>query len=308
MNLNHLAIFYAVAQEGGFTKGAHRLRISQPAVSKEIQELESRVGIALIDRSNRLFRLTGAGELLASYARRIFAIEEEAEHALAEMQGLRSGRLSVGASTTIGNYLLPRLLGVYRGLYPQIELNLEIANTDAVRRRLVEHGLQIGLVEGLVEDSDLEATEFMQDEMVVIVPPDHALLDEHVVMVEELVRQPMVLREEGSGARVLFERVLASRKLSIKPIMTLGNSEAIKQAVSAGIGLGIVSDLAVATEVACGRLAVLPIADMTIRRPLWVLHTRDRHHEPAIEAFLKLLKEHFGTPPRKTGRQVPSHM
>ena len=295
MNLNHLAVFYAVAQEGGFTKGARRLRISQPAVSKEIQELENRIG-------------TSAGQLLASYARRIFALEEEAEHALAELQGLRRGRLSVGASTTIGNYVLPRLLGIYRTLYPQIELNLEIANTNLVQQHVMEHGLQIGLVEGLGEDSDLETTEFMKDELVVIAPPEHPLLDEPVVMAEELCQQPMVLREEGSRTRQLIERVLASKNLVLKPIMSLGNSEAIKQAVASGIGLGIVSNLTVSIEVASKRLAILPIADLTIQRPLRLIYVRDRHHEPTIVAFLKLLKEHLAEPPKKTGRRVPSNL
>ncbi|MCL5269873.1 MAG: LysR family transcriptional regulator [bacterium] len=308
MNLSHLAIFYAVACEGGFTKGARRLRLSQPAVSKEIQALENRIGVALIDRSNRHFRLTSAGELLSSYARRIFALEEEAEHALAEMQGLRRGRLAIGASTTIGNYLLPRLLGIYRGLYPHIELNLEIANTSLVQQRLFEHALQIGLVEGLASNTELQATQFARDELVVIAAPDHPLLDEHVVMAEELCKYPMVLREEGSGTRVLIDRALAAKNMVLKPVMTLGNSEAIKQAVAAGIGLGIVSDLTVSVEVNCGRVAILPIADLTIERPLHLLHTPDRNREPTVAAFLKLLKEHFGRRPKKTGRCVQNKL
>jgi DNA-binding transcriptional LysR family regulator len=294
MNLNHLAVFYAVTQESGFTKGARRLRISQPAVSKEVQELEARIGIPLVDRSNRVFRLTQAGELLAAYARRIFALEAEAERALEEMQGLRRGHLSIGASTTIGVYLLPSLYGQYRDLYPHIELNLEISNTQQVRQGLIDHVLQIGLVEGLVSNGDLEARPFTEDELVVIAPPNHPLLAQPKVTAAELSRQPLIFREQGSGTRVLIERALACKDVTVKPIMSLGNSEAIKQAVASGIGLGLVSDLTISAELAAGRLAVLGICDLKIRRPLHLIHTHDRHHEPATVAFLKLLKSRFG--------------
>ncbi|HBF33595.1 TPA: LysR family transcriptional regulator, partial [Candidatus Sumerlaeota bacterium] len=129
MNLNHLAVFHAVAQEGGFSRGAERLRITQPAVSKQVRELENWVGMPLVDRSQKRLALTQAGELLDSYAHRIFTLESEAERALNELQGLRRGRLAVGASTTIGIYLLPTLFGLYRNLHPDIDLDLEIGNT-----------------------------------------------------------------------------------------------------------------------------------------------------------------------------------
>ncbi|HEX2972434.1 MAG TPA: LysR family transcriptional regulator [Tepidisphaeraceae bacterium] len=303
MNLNHLAIFHAVAQEGGFSKGAGRLRISQPAVSKQIRELEDRIGLPLVDRSQKGFGLTEAGELLSSYARRIFALEAEAEHALEEMQGLRRGRLAVGASTTIGIYLLPTLFGLYRNLHPNIELNLEIANTDQIQQRLIEHSLQIGLTEGLADNGELEATVLMEDELMVIAPPNHSLLSRSQIAAKELCKQPLIFREQGSGTRVVIERILARKGLFVKPIMSLGSTEAIKRAVAAGIGLGIVSRLTIQFELAAKRLAIVPLADLTFQRPLHLLRPRGQQPEPAAAAFLALLREQLPLQSRRAKRE-----
>lgn len=301
MNLNHLAIFHAVAQAGGFSKGAAQLRISQPAVSKQLRELESSLGLPLVDRSQKSFGLTEAGTLLNDYAQRVFALEAEAERALAELQGLRRGRLAVGASTTIGIYLLPRLFGVYQKLHPNIELDLEIANTDQIQRRLVDRSLQIGMTEGLAENPELDAMVFMEDELVAIVPPRHPLLSQSQVTARELCKQPLIFREQGSGTRVVIERILARKGLYVKPMMSLGSTEAIKRAVASGIGLGIVSRLTIVNEVTAGQLVILPIADVTFRRPLHLLRARGRQPEPSVSAFLDLLgKESLHFKRRKT--------
>jgi len=170
MNLNHLAIFHAVAQEQSISAGAERLCISQPAVSKQLQEFERTLGAPLFDRLPRGVRLTEAGRLLETYAKRLFALESEAETALSELRGLEKGRLVIGASMTIGGYLLPRIVVEFNQRYPGIQVFVEIANTEDIQQRVLDSELDIGLTEGLLEHPELDASVFYEDEMVVIAP------------------------------------------------------------------------------------------------------------------------------------------
>jgi len=291
MNLNHLAIFHAVAETRGISLGAQRLHISQPAVSKQIQELERSLGTKLFDRVPRGVRLTESGELLAIYARRLFALEAEAETALAELRGLERGKLAIGASLTIGGYLLPEVLARFHQRYPGIELAVEIANTEEIQTRLLDSMLDIGLTEGFMEHPELEVSEFYQDEMVVIVPPGHSLLRESHVTPERLCEEPFLMREEGSGTRAVVERAFAEQSLTPRAVMSLGSIEAIKRAVAAGIGVAVVSTLTVTLEVKTGTLAILRVKDMKVRRPLHVLRLRGRHMTRATQAFREALGE-----------------
>ncbi|MEO7716980.1 MAG: LysR family transcriptional regulator [Capsulimonas sp.] len=286
MNINHLAIFHAVAQEGGIGRGAERLHISQPAVSKQLQELERSLGTPLFDRLPRGVRLTGAGVILADYARRLFALEAEAEEALADLRGLERGTLAVGASMTIGSYLLPEVLARFHRRYPGVALSLEIANTEDIQQRLLDGALDLGLTEGFAEEADLEAAVFAQDAMVVIAPPNHPIRAEGPVLAERLCREPFVVREEGSGTRAVIARAFAERGLTIRPAMSLGNIEAIKRAVAAGVGLAVVSSLTIALELETHRVAVVPVSDFAFTRPLHLLTRRGRHQSRAAKALV----------------------
>lgn len=291
MNLHHLAVFHAVACEGSVSRGAGRLLVSQPAVSKQIKDLERSLGVQLLDRLPKGIRLTQAGTLLAEYARRIFALESEAATALAEMQGLKRGRLAVGASTTIGIYLLPEVCAQFRHRYPGVDLHVEIGNTEDIQRQLVQNNLDVALTEGFVEAEELDAEVFFMDELVAIAPADHALVKAGSVRAECLCREPFILREPGSGTRAVVERALAKKKLAIKPVMSLGSTEAIKRAVASGVGVAIVSRLTINLELEVKRLAVVPLANLRIARPLHLLRLRGKHETQATKAFLQLLQE-----------------
>ena len=291
MNLNHLAIFHAVAGEGNISRGAERLFISQPAVSKQLAELERHLGTRLFDRLPKGVRLTEAGTLLQAYSSRLFAVEAEAERALAEMQGLQRGRLAIGASTTIGDYLLPSILVRFYARYPGIEIVLEIANTEVIQQKLLAGTLDLGLTEGFVEAEELEATVFLEDALVVIAAPDHPLVNQCPVTLERLCWEPFVLRELGSGTRAVVERVLNERGFVRHTALSLGSTEAVKRAVAAGAGVAIVSRLSIANEEEKGHLVVIPISDLAIRRPLHRLQVRGRYEGQAVGAFLKNLAE-----------------
>jgi DNA-binding transcriptional LysR family regulator len=291
MNLNHLAIFHAVAQAGSMTLGAERLDISQPAVSKQVQELERALGVYLFDRIGRRVRLSRAGEVLADYARRLFALAHEAEEAMADVRAVRRGRLVIGASTTIGSYLLPAVVAEFWRRYPNVELLVEVENTEQVHRRLVGRELDVGLTEGCVEDEELDPEVFHRDELVVIAASGHPLAGLPRVSVGAVRQEPFLLREPGSGTREVEERALARLKLPVRVVMALGSTEAIKRVVAEGVALAIVSRLAVRAECAAGTLAVLPVAGLRIDRPLYLVRRKGRRDSPALQTFCGVLRE-----------------
>jgi DNA-binding transcriptional LysR family regulator len=296
MNLNHLAVFHAVAQAGSMTRGAERLDVSQPAVSKQVRELERALGVHLFDRIGRRVHLSQAGEALADYARRLFALADEAEKALADVRAAGRGRLAIGASQTVGTYLLPGVLAEFWRRHPRVELLVQVANTEQVHRRLAGLELDVGLTEGFVEEEELEAEVFHRDELVVIAAPTHRLAGQARVPLSAVREEPFVLREPGSGTRAVEERALARLKLPVRAVMELGSTEALKRVVAEGVGLALVSRLAVAAELAAGALAVLPVAGLRIERPLHLVRRKGRRDGPALQAFCAVLRERAAAP------------
>ncbi len=297
MNRNHLALFNAVAQAGGITRGARRARVSQPAVSKQIKELEGALNVRLLERLPRGTRLTQAGNILAGYAERLAALESEAARAIEEFRGLKRGRLSIGASTTIAAYLLPPLLGKFHQRHPQVELQLEIANTQDIHKLLRSGTVEIALTEGVGHAAGLDSEIFHQDKLVAIAPPTHPLLKKRRVTARELCREPLVLREQGSGTRAVLEHALAKRDLSVKPVLSLFSTEAIKQSVIAGLGIAIISRLAIALELKLGLLAIIPVTDLLIQRPLHLQKLHGMTPSPAVAQFLTMLASPEFQPP-----------
>lgn len=291
MNLNQLRVFAAVAANQSITRAARQLTISQPAVSKQLAELEEALGVVLFDRLPRGMRLTEAGELLEQHVVRILAEEEAAEAGLAALRGLARGRLRVGASTTIGSYLAPSMLGELHRLHPTIKLELVIGNTTAIHDALVEHRLDVGLTEGFVGNEQLEAEVIGSDELVVIVSPTHALRRRAPLAAADLASAPYLTREVGSGSRDVVDAALAELGVTVKPELSLGSTEALKNAVAAGLGYAIVSRLAVELELRFGVLTVLEVAQLRIERPLHLVQLRGRTPSRAVTRFVELLRK-----------------
>jgi DNA-binding transcriptional LysR family regulator len=291
MNLRHLAVFYAVAETGSLSKAAERLYITQPAVSRQLKALEDALGLALLDREPRGVRLTEAGQILSDYASRIFALSMRASASMEEISSLKAGRLSLGASTTIGNYLLPQVLAQFRTLYPGMDIRLEICNTECVQRLLLEDRIDMGFTEGFVEHQELDEHIFMHDELAIIAPPGHPLASEDCCAdIPTLCKQTWVMREPGSGTQAVLESILRSHGCS-EPhsVFTLGSTEAVKGAVLAGAGIAGVSYLTVINEISAGTLVRVPCPDVVFQRPLHQLRHRNRHTSPVIDVFLDML-------------------
>jgi DNA-binding transcriptional LysR family regulator len=292
-NLNQLRIFSEISKAGNITRAAERLKLSQPAVSKQLVELEQSVGMALFDRLPRGVRLTAAGEILRDHAARIFATEIAAEQELAELAGLSRGRLSVGASTTIGSYLVPRLFGEFHRAHPQIQLELEIANTAAIQDAVLDNRVDLGLTEGFVASDALDVEIVHRDEMVAIAAKGHPLLLRAPLPARALADTAFILREKGSGTRDVIEAALAEAGVAVEPTMSLGSTEAVKNAVAAGLGVAIVSRLAVELELGAGHLALLELSDLRIRRALHLVRLRSKRTFPAVDAFVRVLRRAF---------------
>lgn len=292
LNLNHLRVFRAVCETNSITHAARRLHISQPAASKQLTELEAHVGVELVERLSRGVRLTAAGEVLGRHARRLFQEEEAAEAALEALLGLELGQLSVAASTTIGSYIVPSVFGELHAAHPNVKLQLEIGNAAQVESLVLEGQLDLGLSEGRVSSEHLHVEVFAHDEMVLIAAPSHPLAGhaENPISAELLRGQPFILRERGSGTREVVEEALERHGLPIAPVMSLGSTEAVKNAVAMGLGVALVSSLTLELELSSGRLRRIPVADWSIRRALHLVTLEGKPPSPAAAEFLRLLR------------------
>lgn len=305
MNIRHLAIFRAVADSGSISRAADRIHISQPAISKQLSEFEARQGVILFDRFPRGMRLTEAGRRLKGYADQIFLLESEAERALEALQGLHAGSLRIGASTTIGNYLLPEAFAAFHKRYPDVALDLEVGNTQLVQARVRSGELDIGFTEGLVDMPGLETDVFFTDKLIPVAAANHPLLNDGTVTVAQLCRQSMLVRESGSGTLAVMEAALARHGTSPRIAMALGSTEAIKRALAFADHVAVISWLAVRTELRSGALRRIPVDELDIERPLHQLHLRHRHRTPAVSTFLTLLHAHVRRFAQRQGGELP---
>lgn len=290
INLNALRVFLAVVEQGGFTRAGAALNLSQPAVSKAVRSLERSIGMPLIERGPRSVRPTEAGQALLERARELFAVERTAEEELRALSGLERGVLRIGASTTIATWLLPPMLGAFQLQHPGIALRVTSGNTRRVARALAQRRLDVALVEGPVDDSRFEVEPWRDDELVIIAPPDHPLTrTTRRVSLAAIGREPFVMREEGSGTRDVAAAAFDAVGLTPPIALTLDSTEAVKQAVAAGLGLAAVSRAAAADQLALGRLKELRVTGLALPRQLSILRLAGRRPSAPARAFEQVL-------------------
>jgi DNA-binding transcriptional LysR family regulator len=299
LNLNHLAAFRAVADAGSISRGAERLLVSQPAVSKQIKELERAVGVTLLERRPKGVVLTRPGEVLADYARRIFDLAEQAEAAVGDVGALRRGTLRIGASPTIGTYLLPAVLVHFRRRFPGLRTEIEVGSARLLRERLEEDQLDFALAGEPITSPLLESRTFANDPLVAIAHPRHPLARRRLVTLVELLREPLVVVETDAFARRVLESLVPNGAPPPAAALTLDSTEAVKRAVAAGLGVAIVSRLAIETELGAKTLRALPVRKLTATRPLHHVRRAGRDEGKAAVAFLCILKHALrGTLPK----------
>jgi DNA-binding transcriptional LysR family regulator len=292
MNLHHLRIFLAVAEHEHITRASEELIMSQPAVTKIIQSLEHEVGLELIERHGRRIALTHAGRVLQKHGRRIFALEREMEEALAALQDVEVGEVTLAANTTTGVYLLPPIVARFRTRYPKVVLHIDILNSHEIVERTLNWNLDFGLVEGEASalPTGLDTEVFASDELVLVVAPTHRWSELKSLQPEALRDGKLLLREQGSGIREVIEHALAQQGVQIQPLFTLPDNEAIKQMVMSGVGAAIVSSLAIQRELASGDLVRIPITGMDLHPQLSLVKRSDKQLSRAAQAFCDLLR------------------
>lgn len=249
------------------------------------------MGASLIHRLRRGLQLTDTGEAVFGYTQRIFALSEEMRSAVQDIQGLKAGRLTIGSSSTPGEYILPWAIGKFRKRYPGVEVSLAISNTQSIVERIINHELDLGMAGATVSLPGLASFTYVEDEIVIIASPEHPIAMAGNVSMEDLIGQEFILREEGSATRRTAEECLSKGGIAIKVNMELGSNEAVKRAVAAGLGLGIVSRYAVEPNTLVGFLTIVEVHGWDCHRPLTVFHRDDKNLPPAQKAFLAFLRE-----------------
>ena len=291
ITLRQLRTFKTVADLSSFSLAAQRLKLSQPSISYQVKELEEALGLPLLDRLGKRVQLTEAGTLLYGYARRMLDVLDDATVALEEMRGIKRGTLRVGASTTVGIYLLPAALGAFKKLHPGLVISLEIGTRARVQEQVLGNELDLAVVGPALKDPGLAIIPFLSDELVVIAPAGHPLAGRRGLTLKDLAGEPFVMREAASGSRWSLEKAARKDGVKLQVAMELGSNGAIKHAVESGLGLAVISRFACALEVSSGRLVELQVRGFPIRRDWNIVHLKDRRLPSSVSTFIAFLKE-----------------
>ena len=291
MTLRQLRTFKAVADLSSFSLAAQKLRLSQPSISYQVKELEETLGLPLLDRLGKRVQLTEAGTILYTYARRTLDILDEAALALEEMRGIKRGHLRVGASTTVGIYILPAALGAFKKLHPGLVISLEIGTRARVQEQVLRNELDLAVVGPALKDPDLAILPFMSDELIVVAPASHRFAGKHGLGLKDLADEPFVMREPASGSRWSLEKAARKAGAKLRVAMELGSNGAIKHAVESGLGLAVLSRYACALELSSGRLVELDVHGFPIKRDWHIVHLRRRRLPSSVNEFIAFLKD-----------------
>jgi len=302
MDLRRLEIFAKVAELGSFSRAAEALFLTQPTISEHVRALEDELGVQLLDRLGRGATPTRAGQLLLGYARRMLTLSREAHQALERFQGRMSGELVVGGSTIPGEYVLPALVGQFKAKYPDISISLLIGSTRQVSDWLDEGRVEVGVVGARPAARTLAARELMADELVVVVAATHPWARRGTITLADLQTAPMVVRERGSGSRDAVEHALHEAGIApatLRVVGEMGSTQAVKQAVRAGVGIALISRRAVEDECRAGLLACVTVKDLRVARAFYLATHRDRTRSPLAQAFVEFIESQAAEGPSK---------
>ena len=289
-----LQVFHTVARLLSFTKAAETLHMTQPAVTFQVRQLEEYFNTRLFDRTHNRISLTEAGEKVYQFADRIFELYAEMENAVREMTGEISGSLTIGASTTIAEYMLPALLGDFRAQYPDVTIHLKVSNTDGIVHMVENNTIDLGVVEAPVSNKNLVVDPCRMDQLVAIVPPKHPAASKTVIKLSELLDHPFICREEGSGTREVINDYLGKTEgcgNGLNVVMELGSPEAVKGAVEAGMGISVVSRATILKELKLGTLTAIDL-DPPLERPFSFVHQKQKFRVRVMEELLEFARNY----------------
>jgi DNA-binding transcriptional LysR family regulator len=294
LTIRQLEVLAAVGREGSVTAAAESLHLTQPAVSMQLRQLEHQLELALFETVGRRLQITEPGKELVRLAAELLARLDDFEQTARSLRGVRHGRIRLGVVST-AKYFAPRLLAQFVKLHAGLEFKLTIHNRAQIIEQLQAYAIDLGIMGQPPEGLHFEGTPFAPNPLVTIAAPSHPLSLRRGLNPEDLADQPFIVRESGSGTRNAMDRYFADHGVRVRQVMEADSNETIKQAVMAGIGLGFLSLHTVRPELAAGRVAVLDVFGLPLRRQWYVVHSRQRRLTPAADEFLQyLLREADG--------------
>jgi DNA-binding transcriptional LysR family regulator len=299
MDLWQLNVFCKVIELGGFSKAAREIHLSQPTVSNHIKELESHFGCRLVDRIDRNAIPTRAGEILYRYARRMIQLRDQTETAMAEYQGNLSGILTIGGSTIPGSFILPACIGHFHRQYPEVKISLIISDTDTIIEKIRDGTVELGIVGAAAQSRHIQQQILIKDDMRLIVPAMSRLAKHGQIPFAAILTEPFIIREKGSGTlksiqNSLNQQGLKSDQLNI--VAELGSTTAVIQGIKTGLGISILSPIAVKDELRSGLLHALTLEDIDLRRNFYLSTRRGRSASPLAGIFIDFVFNTIGTP------------
>jgi DNA-binding transcriptional LysR family regulator len=288
LNFNQLWIFHIAADEKSFTRAAAKLHLTQPGVSKHIKGLEEYFGTPLFDRIGRKPSLTPSGEVLYAATQRIFDILRDSKERMDDLEANNMGRLRIGASITLGIYILLPYVKQFKKQYPQIDLSMDISLSKEVEKNIEANLLDLGFIGASTRNNQLIEKKLFKDELVLVLPADHRWNTQKTVSIKEISRESLLVSRLGSGTRAMLDARF--KELGISPqLVELGHTESIKRAVETGLGVSILSKAVVERELKMGWLKTIRLTGVNLERQFYYIYRKDKYLSKAIHAFLSLI-------------------
>lgn len=288
--LHQLNVFGMVARHKSMTEAARQLHMTQPAVSIQIKQLQEAVDIPLVEVVGRKLYLTDAGERLYEVYQTVNQELESFDAAISQLKGGLKGKLAISSAST-AKYFLPYLLGEFQNRYPLVEISLKVTNRNEVLQHLSHNEYDLAVLTQLPDDESTAAIPFLDNPLVMCAPADHPLANEKNITIDQLENDPFIYRELGSGTRMVMEKYLKKNGIDVKPAMELSTNEAVKQAIMAGIGISVISNLSLGNELSLGQISILDMPDFPIPTQWHVLFRKKKKLSPVVENFISFVQE-----------------
>ncbi len=307
ITLRQLQVFASVARNLSYTAAARELHLSQPGVSMQVRQLEEAVGLPLFEQLGKKIYLTEAGRHMLEYSRSLEDLLDEAEGVFDSLKGVESGHLSVSVATT-ASYFATRLLAAWSKRHQDVSIDLDVTNRQSLQRQLEANEPDLVIMGHPPSGVPVDAEALMENPLVMIAAPDHELVDERNIPLERFASEPFVVREPASGTRIATQRFFDAHGVPFNKTFTMTRNDAIKQAVEAGLGLGIVSQHTIELELETGHLHILDVAGFPIMRTWYLVRRKGKRLSPAAESFrlfaLEQAERHIHSPFATTGRSA----
>lgn len=285
----YLNVFVKVVEKENFSKVASELHMTQPAVSQYIKALEEAVGTRLLERSNKFVRMNKAGEIVYQHAREILALYAKMQSSLDDLTNHAKGPISIGASYTFGEYILPKIIVQLKKQFPDIHPTITIHNTKDICELVATHQLDVGIIEGPCHDQKLNIESISEDHMYIVASPKHPFVKKEKICFSDLKEETWILREKGSGTRQAADNLFDMYGFTPKSILEFGSTQLIKESVEAGLGISLLSSWAIEKERLNGYIEMIPVIEHPFKRSFSIV-TQTIYQTKVLETFIRLVK------------------